>query len=104
MDIKQSKGTPFSATTGTTNAATATVAGVSGSIHYITDVSGGNTTGTAILEVQQGTTLLWRGKIPSGGSYEHRFVAPLPGVAGGDVSVTVEGTGTKDANIAGYTI
>ena len=106
MDIRQTHGSPFNATKSTAAAATASVSGIVGQIHYITDISGGAESGTANIIVQKGATIIWQDVSPVGASYNKSFQVPLAGSADGTVSITAVGAGggLMKANISGYTL
>lgn len=100
---KLQHGDAFSITATHATSAVASKAGVSGSTHYITDISGSSDKSGALILVKQGTTVIWQ-DIVSVGNYNHTFSAPLKAVKGALVSVTVDGTALAKANIAGITL
>lgn len=108
MDTKQAYGTPFAVTATHATSAVASNAGVSGKIHYITDISGSSDKAGSLLLVKQGTTVIWQVQLATtaagNNSFQHTFKVPLISDAGALVSVTVDGTSACYANIAGYTI
>jgi hypothetical protein len=102
----QEFGTPFSETATHATSAVASHTGVTGKTFYITDISGSSDKAGALLEVKQGTTVIWRTQLAATAAgnlaYSHSFGVPLAGAAGALVSVTVDGTSVCNANIAGY--
>jgi len=108
MFTKLLRGAPFATTTSHATSAVASVAGVTGSVHYITDISGSSDKAGSLLTVKQGTTVIWELQLAATAAgnlaYSHSFQAPLIAVAGELVSVTVDGTSVCKANIAGYTV
>jgi len=99
-------GLPFSETATHATAAVASHTGAAGKTYYITDVSGSSDKAGALLEVKQGTTVVWRTQLAATAagilSYNHSFRTPIRGATGALVSVTVDGTAVCNANIAGY--
>lgn len=98
--------TPFSATATHATAAVASLAGVTGSTYYITDISASSDKAGALLLVKQGTTVIWRSQVATtaagNNSYEHTFASPLKADTGALVSVEIDGTSVCHANIAGF--
>jgi len=108
MDPRQAHGVPFSVTH-TGNPALATKAAVAGKRHYITDIMASSDTAGAIVQVKQGSTVIWQCQLQvvTTGSLavmSHSFVTPLRGEIGAAVSITVNGTTAEYANIAGFTL
>ena len=108
MDPKQAHGEPFSVTH-TGDPALATKTGVAGKRHYITDIMASSDLAGAVVQVKQGTTVIWQCQlqvVTTGGLavMDHSFVTPLVGAIGADVSITVNGTTAQYANIAGFTL
>ena len=105
---KQQFGAPISATATHATSAVASVAGVTDSIHYITDIAASTDKAGALLLVKQGTTVIWQLQLAATAAgtlaYSHSFSTPLQGVAGALVSVTIDGTSVCNANIAGFTL
>jgi len=108
MSPKQERGTPFSASVTHGTAASASIAGVAGVTHYITDISASTDKAGALMLVKQGTTVVWRSQAAATAAgnlgYEHTFSSPIAGVAGGLVSVEIDGTTVCHANIAGFSL
>ncbi len=86
--------------------AVATQSGITGSTMYITDIAGSSDKAGSLLTVKQGTTVIWEVQLATTAAginaFDEQFESPLPGVSGGAVSVTVDGTSLCKANIAGY--
>jgi len=105
---KLQHGTPFSTTTTHATSAVASVAGVSGSTHYITDIAASTDKAGALLLVKQGTTTIWQLQLAATAAgnlaVSHTFASPLKADAGALVSVTIDGTSACNANIAGITL
>lgn len=105
---KSYNGAPFSATATHATSAVATKTGAAGVTYYITDISGSSDKAGSLLLVKQGTTVIWQVQLATTAAginaFEHTFASPIPGVAGGDVSITVDGTAACYSNIAGYSI
>jgi hypothetical protein len=101
--IKENYGDAFSATTTHATAAVATKAAVSGSTHYITNVSVSSDKAGAILLIKQGTTTIWQLQI---GASVHSITFPIPlkGALSALVSAEVDGTSACKVNIAGFTL
>lgn len=108
MSPKQQRGTPFVVTATHATAASASQAGATGVTHYITDISASSDKAGALMLVKQGSTVIWRSQVQTTAAgfnaYEHTFSSPLAGVAGGAVSVEIDGTAVCHANIAGFTL
>lgn len=108
MQQKLQHAVPFAVTTSHATSAVANQAGVTGSIHYITDISGSSDKAGSLLIVKQGTTTVYEIQLATTAAginaFEHTFSSPIPGVAGGLVSVTVDGTSLCKANIGGFTL
>lgn len=102
------RGTGFVVTATHATAASASQTGVADRTHYITDISASSDKAGALLLVKQGTTVIWRSQVATtaagNNSYSHSFSQPLAGVAGGLVSVEIDGTAVCHANIAGFTL
>jgi len=107
MFTKLLRGAPFADTTSHATSAVASVAGITGATHYITDISGSSDKAGSLLTVKQGTTVIWEVQLAATAvgnlAYNHSFQAPLLASSGALVSVTVDGTSLAKANIAGYT-
>lgn len=106
--IKGNRGTWFSVTATGTSSATATNAAVENKTHYITDIMCSSDKDAANVLVKQGTTTLWQATLDTAATgnntISHSFQTPLVGVSNGLVSVTIDGTSSADANIAGFTL
>jgi len=107
---KQTFGAPFKATAiSAASAALCTVTAVSGQKHYITDISASSDTDGAIIQVLDGSTVIWQhtlGTVATGTNMIDRtFATPIWGTSGAAVSITVNGTsvGGAQSNIAGFT-
>lgn len=87
--------------TGTTTAV-ATMSAIPGRTYYITDISASSDLAGAVAVVRRGTTIIWEAIIAANTSYNHSFVMPIVGATGESVSITVGGTASCRANIAGY--
>lgn len=105
---KQYNGTPFSVTATNATSAVATQAGVAGQFMYITDIAGSSDKAGSLLLVKQGSTVIWQVQLATTAAginaFSMSFDSPLVGVAGGAVSVTVDGTSACYSNIAGYSM
>jgi hypothetical protein len=101
-------GTPYSVTATNASSAVATQTGVAGQFQYITDIAGSSDKAGSLLLVKQGSTVIWQVQLATSAAginaFSHTFASPLVGIAGGSVSVTVDGTSACYANIAGYSI
>ena len=97
---------PFSVTATGTASATATKAAVTGKTYYVTDIMCSSDKDAANVLVKQGTTTLWQATLDTAATgnntISHSFQSPLAGVKGALVSVTIDGTASADANIAGF--
>lgn len=106
MAITNYKGAPVSATATHATSAVSTITGVSGSTMYITDVAGSSDKAGSLLLVKQGTTVVFQVQLATTAAgmnaFHHSFASPIPGVSGGSVSVTVDGTSACYSNIGGY--
>lgn len=102
MAITNIKGAPVAATNSGSTVATATIAGVAGSINYITDIDCSSDLAGAIMTAKQGTTVVWEKILGANTSGAYRFESPIPSAAGASISVTINGTSLCKANIAGY--
>lgn len=106
MAITPIKGAPVSATATNSTSAVATIAGVAGSVNYVTDISGSSDKAGSLLLVKNGTTVIWQVQLATTAAginaFTHRFASPLPSSIGASISVTVDGTSAAYANIAGY--
>ena len=60
MAIVNIKGAPVSATATNATSAVATISGVTGSVNYVTDISGSSDKAGSLLLVKQGTTVIWQ--------------------------------------------
>lgn len=100
---KQERGTPFNATATHATAASASITGVAGRTHLVTDISASSDKAGSIILVKQGTTTIWQ-DIVGASSYRHQFSTPLAGVVGALVSVEIDGTASCKANIAGFSL
>ena len=102
---KLQHGQAFSVTATGTTAATATQAAVVGKTYYITDIMCSSDKNDANVLVKQGTTVIWQATLDTvatgNNTISHSFQTPLVGVEGALVSVTIDGTSSADANIAG---
>lgn len=94
---------PVTATATHATAAVASVTGVSGRTHYVTDISASSDKSGAILLVKQGTTVIWQVQVGAG-HYQHTFSSPLKAALGALISVEIDGTSACKANIAGFTL
>lgn len=100
----QEFGTPFAVTANHATSAVATKSAVTGSTHYITDISGSSDKAGAKILVKDGTTVIWQDRISSTAAYTKTFLPALKVTVSADASVTVDGTAECNANIAGYTL
>ncbi len=102
---KLQHGTPFGVTATGTTSATATQAAVAGKTYYITDIMCSSDKDSANVLVKQGTTTIWQATLDTvatgNNTISHSFQTPLKGAKGALVSVTIDGTSSADANIAG---
>lgn len=101
--IKQGYGAPITATATHGTLASASVAGVTGSRHFVTDISASSDKAGSVILVKQGTTVIWQ-DIVGASSYRMNFETPLMGAVGALVSVEIDGTSACKANISGFTI
>jgi hypothetical protein len=102
MNVAQ-YGTAVSATATHATAAAATLSGVAGSTYFISDVAVSSDKAGSIMLIKQGSTTLWQVQVGAG-NFAHHFDAPLKGVAGGAVSVEIDGTSACKANINAYLV
>lgn len=97
---------PFSVTDAGTSSATATQAAVEGKTYYITDFMCSSDKNSANVLIKQGTTTIWQATLDTvatgNNTIQHSFQSPLVGVKGALVSVTIDGTSSADANLAGF--
>lgn len=104
---KQERGTPFAVTAEGSTSAVATKTAAATGTQYITDIAGSSDKAGSFLIVKQGTTTIWKVQLATTAAginaFQQTFSTPLPGVLGGTVSVTVDGTTVCEANIAGFT-
>lgn len=103
MSIKQQHGTPFNATATHATSAVASVAAVTGKVHYITDIAVSSDKAGAILLVKQGTTTIWQMQVGAG-ALSYQFSSPLTAATSALVSAEIDGTSACKANIAGFTL
>lgn len=106
---RQSYGDPFYVTHTHATAALATKDAVAGRCHYITDIAVSSDKDGAVMQVKDGTTVIWQVNLTNavtGGPYIfwQSFVSPLRATKGAAVSVTIDGTSVCKANIAGFTL
>lgn len=105
---KQDHGVAFSETETHATSAVASVAGVAGQTHYITDIAASTDKAGGLLLVKQGTTTIWQLQLAATAAgnlaVSHTFSTPLKAAAGALVSVTIDGTTVCNANIAGFTL
>lgn len=101
-------GVPFSVTHTHASAAIATKAAVAGKRHYITDIMVSSDKDGALLQVKQGTTVIWQASLKTAATGQsilsHSFQVPLIGAKGALVSVQIDGSSICEANIAGFTL
>lgn len=97
-------GLRFYVTNSGTTSATATKPAETGVTHYITDISASSDKAGAVIQVKDGTTVIWKAVIGANSSYEHSFAVPLAGTKGNSVSITIDGTSICTANIAGFSL
>ncbi len=106
MAITVIKGAPVSATATNASSAVATIAGVTGAVNYVTDITGSSDKAGSLILVKQGTTVIWQAQLATTAAginaFNHQFASPLPSAPGASISVTVDGTSACYANIAGY--
>lgn len=97
---------PFSVTATGTSSATATKAAATGKTYYITDIMCSSDKNSANILVKQGTTTIWQATLDTvatgQNTISHSFISPLKGVKGALVSVEIDGSGSADANLAGF--
>lgn len=103
MTNKQSNGEPFQTTHTHATAASASKAGATGKVHYITDAAASSDKAGSILLIYDGTTVIWQEQVGAGHCELH-FVNPLKGTSGAAVSVDIDGTSACKANISGFTL
>jgi len=104
MINKQSQGKPFQATATHATAASASKAGATGKVHYVTDAVASSDKAGAILLIKDGSTVIFQVQMGANTSVILHFVTPLKGSSGEAVSVDVDGTSACKANIAGFTL
>lgn len=106
MAITNIKGAPVKATATHATSAVATIAGVTGSTMYVTDIAGSTDKAGGLLLVKDGTTVIWQVQLATSAAginaFEQTFASPLQATSGNSISVTVDGTAACYANIAGY--
>lgn len=106
--IKANRGTWWSQTATGTSSATATEVAVVGKTHYVTDFFCASDKADAIIQIKQGTTVIWQSTLDtpstSNDHHHHSFQTPLKGAADALVSVTIDGTSSADANLSGFTL
>lgn len=105
---KAQHGDPWGVTATDGTASLATKSGVAGKIHYITDICVSSDKANAKFAVKQGSTTIWQGQLLQTAAgisvWSQKFEIPLAGIAGGDVSITIDSTSYGSANIAGFTL
>ena len=105
MDILQSKGQRFSVTAESiSGSAVATEVASAGRTHYITDISASSPVSTCIVELIDGSTVLWKNIVGSGGYIEDSFNTPRRITAGNAVTLRSGTTTTIYVNLGGFTI
>lgn len=101
-------GSPFQATATHATAAVATITGIAGSNHYITDICGSTDKSGALILVKDGSTVIWQLQLATTAAginaFSHSFSTPLIISKGSNVSITVDGTAACYSNIAGFTL
>jgi hypothetical protein len=102
-------GSPMSATNAGTTTSTATVSGIATKTHYITDIAGSSDKAGALIQVKDGSTIIWEAQLGATAagniSFHQSFQTPLKATVGNDVSVYIsDGTSLSYSNIAGFTI
>lgn len=106
MNILQSKGQRFDGTTGTvaSGSASITEAASTGRVHYTTDISASSPNSTCLVELLDGSTVMWRSTIGSGGYINHAFVTPLAATTSTAVRLQAGTAHAVNLNLAGFTI
>lgn len=97
-------GTRVTTTANSSTAAAAAIAGVSGTTIYISDVSGSSDLAGAVLQVKDGSTVIWQDRISNTSAAVYNFSTPLACTIGNSATVTVNGTSACNANVVGFTI
>lgn len=105
--MKQEFGTPYSSTATGSTGATASQAGTAGVRYYITDVSVSSDKPGATCQIKDGSTVIWQNIINGAtgtttSPYSETFSTPLRCSSGATASVTIDGTSSCAANIAGF--
>jgi len=101
--IKSSRGTSFSITATHATLASASQAGVTGSKHYITNITVSSDKAGSVGLVKKGTTVIWQ-FVLGAGVHSVPFDTELRGDISSLVSVEIDGTALCTANISGFTI
>ena|SRR3990167_3425174 len=109
MDIRQTRGTPFSSTANGISSAMGSAQAVTDVVYHITDIAGSSNSGTALIQVTAANTggtavVVWQAQVGTAVAYHQSFTSPLFGKPSGSVAIVVTGTGLCFANMSGYRI
>lgn len=105
---RQNSGANFYATATHATSAVSTVAAVTGTTYYVTDIAGSSDKAGSLLLVKDGSTVIWGVQLATtaagSNSFKQSFLSPLPITKGNSVSVTVDGTSVCYSNLSGYAL
>ena len=101
--INIENGTPYSATASGTTSATTTIT-ASGQTIYVTDISVSSDLASALMQIKDGSTVIWQDDIGNLIPYHHSFKTPLRTTPGNNLVVTITGTSACYVNVAGIKI
>ncbi|KKN18467.1 hypothetical protein LCGC14_0955520 [marine sediment metagenome] len=97
-NLSAARGTEFQANTaGTGSGAVATVAAVEGARHKVTDIHGWSDA-AGLLQLKQGTTVIWEVKVEADKPYFQSFPTPKVGALSALVSATISAS-TSDCHV-----
>ena len=99
----QSKGTRFTGVAQViSGSAVITQAATTGRTYYVTDVTASSPNATCIVEIQDGSTVLWRSSVEVRGYIEHSFVVPLTATSGNSLTLRAATAHAAWINLGGY--
>ena len=102
---KQLHGQHFDVTAAAiSGSAVATEAASTGRTHYVTDIAASSPVSTVIVEVIDGSTILWSNIVGSGGFIGQKLSEPIAITSGSAVTLLAGTAATIYVNLGGFTI